>query len=102
MTTEQNAGPHITQVRQHLMNTLADLRDRENPMDISRAKAIAEVASVLVDTARVENDYLKITQQDRSDFLELPPDDSVKHLGVTVTPGHQNGILSVTRHKLKG
>lgn len=102
MTTEQTNDPHITQVRKHLMDTLADLRNRENPMDISRAKAIAEVASVLVDTARVENDYLKITDQNRSNFLEIPPDASVAHLGTTVVPGDRNGITSITTHRLRG
>jgi hypothetical protein len=102
MTTEQANEPHIAQVRRHLMDTLQDLRSRENPMDISRAKAVAEVASVLVDTARVENDYLKITQQDRSKFLEIPADASVAHLGTTVRPGNAPGILSITQHKLKG
>lgn len=102
MNTEQNNDLHITQVRKHLMDTLADLRNKEHPMDITRAKAVAEIASVLVDTARVENDYLKITQQDRSNFLELPPDASVAHLGTTVTPGDRNGITSITTHRLRG
>lgn len=44
-------APHIDQVRQSLLDTLADLRNRENPMDIERAKAVAQVATVLVDTA---------------------------------------------------
>ena len=68
-------SPHITQVRQSLLDTLADLRNKEQPMDIERAKAVATVASVLVDTAKVENEYLKITAQDRSNFIETPPDD---------------------------
>jgi hypothetical protein len=62
--------PHIDQVRQSLLDTLADLRNKEQPMDIERAKAVATVASVLVDTAKVENEYLKLTGQERSTFLE--------------------------------
>jgi hypothetical protein len=92
MTTTHN--PHIDQVRTALLATLADLRDRTNPMDIERAKAVANVASVLVDTARVENDYLKITGQDRSGFLSRPDDLNL--------PGPANGITSITRHQLKG
>lgn len=64
--------PHITQLRQHLMETLASLRDRENPMEPDRARAVAQVAGILVDTAKVEVDYIKATGSDRSDFLELP------------------------------
>lgn len=62
--------PHIEELRQHLMQTLASLRDRENPMEPDRARAVAQVASVLVDTAKVEVDYIKATGADRSDFLE--------------------------------
>lgn len=65
--------PHITQMREHLMQTLASLRDRDNPMEADRARAIAQVASVLVDTAKVEVDYIKATGADRSDFLEPAP-----------------------------
>lgn len=65
--------PHITEVRQALLDTLSDLRNRENPMDIDRAKAVAHVASVMVETAKVEVEYLKVTGADRSDFLEAAP-----------------------------
>jgi hypothetical protein len=60
---------HIDQLREHLMSTLAALRDRENPMDVDRARAVAQVATVLVDTARVEVDFMKVTHRDESDFL---------------------------------
>ncbi len=93
-------SPHIDQVRSALMDTLMDLRNKETPMDIKRALAVAQVASVLVESARVENEYLKLTGQDRSDFLEIPPDPAVAHLGVTVEPGESNGITSITRHRL--
>lgn len=62
--------PHITQVREQLLATLADLRNKETPMDVDRARAVAQVASVLVDTAKVEVDYIKATGGERSDFIE--------------------------------
>ena len=97
MTT---TNPHINQVRQSLLDTLADLRNRESPMDIERAKAVAHVAGVLVDTARVENEYLKITGQDKSNFLETTPDDvlGIPHSGV---PAAHNPF-PVVRHRLQG
>jgi hypothetical protein len=52
------------------MGTLDDLRDRENPLEVDRAKAIAQVAGVLVDTAKVEIDYLKVTGGQKSEFIE--------------------------------
>lgn len=95
--------PHIQQVRKHLMDTLADLRNREAPMEVDRARAIAQVASVLVDTAKVEIDYLKITHQDRSDFLEAPAEVTTSS---TLESGYEQGSVQrfpgVTRHMLKG
>ena len=92
-------SPHIDQVRQSLLDTLADLRNRENPMDIERAKAVATVASVLVDTAKVENEYLKITGQDHANFLEAPVDDALRITAVA-SPFPTAG--NVTRHRLQG
>ncbi len=65
-------APHINQLREHLLSPLADLRDREKPMEPDRARAVAQVAGVLVETAKVEIDYLKVTGQDRAGFLEQP------------------------------
>ena len=89
-------NPHIDQVRQSLLDTLADLRNRESPMDIERAKAVASVASVLVDTARVENDYLKITGNEHSNFLEP----TVERITTAASP--LPSVVSVTRHRLQG
>ncbi|MEZ7176048.1 hypothetical protein QVM52_11680 [Pseudomonas mosselii] len=44
----------MTDLRNHLFATLEALQDPEKPMDIDRAKAIAEVGKVLVDSAKVE------------------------------------------------
>lgn len=91
--------PHITDLRAHLMATLADLRDRVNPMEPDRARAVAQVAGVLIDSAKVENEYLKLTGQDRSDFLEAPVTEGVRiaHTGPTA-----HNPFSVTRHQLQG
>ena len=62
--------PHISELRTELMATLRDLRNRANPMEPYRARAIAQVAGVMVDTARVEVDYLKATGQDVSNFID--------------------------------
>jgi hypothetical protein len=92
-------NPHIDQVRQSLLDTLSDLRSKEAPMDIERAKAVATVASVLVDTAKVENEYLKITGQDRSNFLEQPVDESQR---LTQSGSPFPGVTGVIRHRLQG
>ena len=62
----------IEDVRTELMNTLRDLRNREAPMDIDRAKAVAQVAGVMVESAKVEVLYLQTTGQRGSAFLGSP------------------------------
>jgi len=64
------SNPHINTLRTELLATLADLRNRQNPMEPDRARAIAQVASVLVDSAKVEVDYIKATNQDTSSFID--------------------------------
>lgn len=99
-------SPHITQLRTQLLDTLADLRNREKPMDPDRARAIAQVASVLVDSAKVEVEYLKATHQDHAPFLETPPSTAVEQIGHTSATTHHegpgNGITAITRHSLQG
>ena len=94
-------APHINQVRAALLDTLADLRNRETPMDLDRAKVVATVASVLVDTAKAENEYLRITGQDRSAFmkpiLDMPAAQQQPGL-----PTAHNPFPTVTRHHLEG
>lgn len=60
----------IDDLRNHLFETLEALKDDEKPMDLARAQAIANVAKVIVDSAKVEVDFLKVTGAVRStDFL---------------------------------
>jgi hypothetical protein len=51
----------IADLRDHLFETLEALKDKDDPMDIARAKAIADVGRVLVDSAKVEVEFLKTT-----------------------------------------
>lgn len=51
----------ITDLRDHLFETLEALKDEEKPMDIARAKAVADVAKQIIESAKVEVAHLKIT-----------------------------------------
>lgn len=62
----------IEDLRNHLFETLDALKDKENPMEIERAKAVAEVAGVIVDTAKVEVEVMKISGATGSGFVSLP------------------------------
>lgn len=60
----------IEDLRNHLFATLEDLRDPDKPMEIERAKAVADVAQVIVNSAKVENDHIKLTGSAGSGFIE--------------------------------
>lgn len=66
----------IEDLRVHLFDTLEALKDKEKPMDIDRAKAVAEVAGKIIDSAKVEVDYLRVAGGRGSGFIPqglLPP-----------------------------
>lgn len=52
----------IQHLRDHLFATLEALQDKADPMDTDRARAIAKVAEVVVESAKAENEFLEITQ----------------------------------------
>lgn len=54
----------IEDLRNHLFATLEALQDEDNPMDIERAKAIASVAQTIVNSAKVEVDFIRATGMD--------------------------------------
>ena len=56
----------IDDLRNHLFETLEALKDDEKPMELARAKAIADVAQVIINSAKLENEFLKITGAIRS------------------------------------
>jgi hypothetical protein len=57
----------MSDLRDHLFETLEALKDENNPMDIDRAKAICNVADKLIDTARVEVKFMEVV-----DASEVP------------------------------
>lgn len=53
----------IEDLRNHLFATLEALLDKDNPMDIERAKAVSDVAQVIVNSAKVEVDFVRATDK---------------------------------------
>lgn len=82
---------NIEALRRHLFETLDALKDKENPMDIERAKAISEVSQVIINTAKVEVQFAQATGSRTTAFLQ---DDDGGQLPA--------GITSVRVHKLQG
>lgn len=63
----------IDDLRDHLFATMAALRDKDNPMDVERAQAVADVARVVIDSAKVEVKAMEIAGGNlSSSFLPAP------------------------------
>jgi len=48
----------IEDLRNHLFATLEALQDQDKPMDLARAKVIADVAQTVINSAKVEVDFI--------------------------------------------
>ena len=90
----------LEDLRAHLFATIEALRDAKHPMDIDRAKAVSEVARTVIDSAKIEVDYIRATgQQDAA----LPVFGAVQRLTDKTPPKNlPTGVNNVTTHKLKG
>lgn len=55
----------INELRTHMFETLRGLRDKDNPLDIDRAKAVSDIAKTIIDSVRVEVDFLRATGENR-------------------------------------
>lgn len=66
-------------LRNHLFAALEGLADKDNPLDIERAKAISEVSKTVIDSARVEVQFMKLrndaigANKPQSPFIENRP-----------------------------
>lgn len=70
-SNDSNDSNTIEDLRGALFDTLRSLRDKENPMEIERAKAIAEVAREIVASAKVEVEHMKIAGGKGSGFIPV-------------------------------
>lgn len=80
----------IDDLRATLFATLEGVKS--GAMDLERARAINELGKTIIDTAKVEVDYLRVTNGGESEFLSS-------------TVGNDNlppGITGIRQHRLKG
>ncbi len=65
----------MSDLRDHLFETLEALKDSDKPMDIERARAISDVAQTIINSAKVEVDLVKAVGSSRPGsvgFFGLP------------------------------
>lgn len=101
----------ITNLRNVLFETLDALRNKENPLDIERAKMINETAQTIINSAKVEVDFIRATgSAGATQFLSTPKPalegktedgDSTKATTATAT-GIAKRDGNVTVHKMRG
>jgi hypothetical protein len=61
----------MADLRNHLFETLEALKDDDKPMEIERARAICGVAKQLIDTARVEVDFVRAAGETLGQTMEI-------------------------------
>jgi len=108
----------INDLREHLFATLEGLRDKKNPLDIERAKAVSEVAQTIINSAKVEVEHMKVNAAfDGTGFIApaalaapaSPPNPAAPPAGLTVVRDDAKGVttvqqlngMTITRHKAK-
>lgn len=62
----------MTDLRNHLFEVMEALKDKEEPMDIARAKAVCDTAQVIVNSAKIEVDFLRaIDSSEATEFFDM-------------------------------
>jgi hypothetical protein len=84
-------------MQQHLMDTLAELRSGKIKPD--QAKAIAHVSGVLVESAKVQVQYLQVTKQSSAGFFQ---GDATPSAISTTSTGTVERLPGRTIHRLGG
>jgi transcriptional antiterminator Rof (Rho-off) len=98
--SNQSEKPNIDDVRNLLIEQLRSLRTAKPEMvetEVKRAKAMSEVAQTIVNSAKVEVEYLNSDIEGKSAFLncDVSNIDRLSH-----KENLPNGVVAVTRHRL--
>jgi hypothetical protein len=90
----------INELRKVLFDTLTDLRNKDKTIDIDRAKAINDTAKNIIDSAKVEVDFMRVAGGQGSGFIGQAS--ALKTPTATGTKTvEQKAGYSVTTHQLK-
>jgi len=97
----------INELRSILFDTLRALKNKDDSIDLERAKAINDTAQVLINSAKAEVDFIRVTGQASSSGF-IPTQASPARIGVA----HQDGtektahgtktvVGAITTHRMK-
>ena len=90
--TPTTTAPHISDIRIIMAEQLRALRSASPEAleaELKRSKAVSELSQTMINSAKVEIEYLKVTKQEPSPFLEVPP---TIHTGTLPAPQLQNSL----------
>ncbi len=83
----------MTDLRNHLFEVMEALKDEEKPMDLARAKAVVDVAQALINSAKVEVDFLNaIDSSEATEFFDMKAIEQRRSLRVAVRLKSRRGV----------
>jgi hypothetical protein len=94
-------APHISDIRTIMAEQLRALRNASPEAlesELKRSKAVSELSQTMINSAKVEIDYLAATKQSNSTFLQAPP---TVHTGNTPAPQLQNSLGTANGDKVQ-
>jgi hypothetical protein len=78
----------MTDLRNHLFEVMEALKDEEKPMELTRAKAVVDVAQTLINSAKVEVDFLNaIDSSEATEFFDMARIERRRSLAHPPEPG---------------
>ena len=102
---EQQQQNNIVALCSTLFDTLRGLSDKDNPLDVERAKAICHTSQAIINSVKVEIDFAKVTGLQLSSAfiptIELTAGDKGLVPWPYKTPAVTQSEPGVTVHKAK-
>ena len=83
-------------LREGLFETLAALRSKENPMELDRARMIVEVSQTIINSAKAEVDFARVTGANATGLGFFDAKLNAPKVPLPI------GIKGVVRHTLQG
>lgn len=97
MTTTTSNSKTIEDLRTRLFDAMDKVSS--GAMSLEQARQVSDLAQVIVNTAKVEVDYLRVTGGGESGFIEPPAGAETAQSNGAALP---NGISGIVRHRLRG
>jgi hypothetical protein len=83
----------MSDLRNHLFETLEALKDEDRPMDLDRAKTVSLVAQTIINSATVEVKFMNANiSSERREFFEDTPKTPQLESSITTMPRKQGAI----------